>query len=279
MSYIHRIHTYRISLPPPRDSIRSARHYSFVTVELVRTPSSATSTFFIMPPIRHLVFFKFAASSTVEQRQAVVDGLNKLPTVLPNILYFQLFPLATNLYPDHHTLNAGFTLMIDSIFADAHALSLYVPSDAHQNVIRDHIQPIRTDNLAVDYPLPDSFDITPFKQLQSAPATRHIMLYKLKPEAANKASDINAQFKKVQDDVPAVVSSISGTQATEPLYTGYAERHKGYVNVLELVAKDAAGLQQYHAHKDHDSIKEFCKPLVEELFQFDYAVADAGKAQ
>ena len=233
-----------------------------------------------MPLLRHLVFFKFSPSSTLEQRQIVVDRLKHLPSVLPDILYFELFPLATNLYPGHHTLNAGHTLMIDSIFKDAHALSIYAPSDAHQSVVREYITPIREDNLVVDYALPDSFDLAAFKQLQQPPHTRHIVLYKLKPEADSAQADsVNAQFKRVQDDVPAVVSSITGTQPTEPWFSGYPTRHKEYRNVLELVAKDEAGLQQYHEHKDHDKIKEHCKPLVDDLIQFDYSMADAGKAK
>ena len=232
-----------------------------------------------MPLYRHLVFFKFIASSTVEQRQAVVDNLKRLPTLIPNILYFELFPLATSLYSGHHTLNAGYTLLIDSIFASVEALANYAPADAHQSVIRTYIAPIRDDNMVVDYPLPESFDLAAFKQQQQPPHVRHIVLYRLKAEAATEADGINAQFKRVQADVPAVISSISGTQPSEPPFSGYAERHKGFLNVLELVANDAAGLQQYHQHKDHDRIKEHCKPLVDELIQFDYAVADAGNAQ
>ena len=239
-------------------------------------PSSDLSplTVPIMPPFRHLVFFKFMASSKPEQRQAVIDGLRRLPSVLPNILYYELFPLATNAYPGHHTLNQGYTLLIDSIFASADALSVYGPSDAHQSVVRELIAPIREDNLIVDYPLPDSFDVAAFKQLQTAPHARHIVLYRLKADAAGQADGINAQFKRVQDDVPAVISSIAGTQPSEPVYSGWPDRSKGFVNVLELVANDAAGLQQYHQHKDHDKVKEHCKPLVDDLIQYDYLMAD-----
>jgi len=231
-----------------------------------------------MPAIRHLVFFHFKASSTAEQRQAVVDGLKQLPSVIPNILYFELFPLATNLYPGHHTLNNGFTLLIDSVFANVDALAVYQPHDSHQSVIRDRIAPIREgDSLVVDYPLPDTFDIATFKQLQTQPHARHIILYRLKANAT--AQTINALFKTVQNDVPAVINSIAGTQPDQTLFDGWADRSKGLVNVLELVADSASGLQQYHQHKDHDKIKEECKSLVDELFQYDYLVADAGKQQ
>ena len=232
-----------------------------------------------MPAIRHLIFFRFAASSTTEQRQAVIDNLNRLPSVIPNILYYELFPLATNLYPGHHTLNGGYTLLIDSIFASAEALAVYSPHDAHQSCIREYITPIREDTLAIDYPLPASFDIAAFKQLQTQPHARHIVLYRLKQQAEGDVGSINAMFKKVQDDVPAVISSIVGTVPSEPLHEGYQARNKGLVNVLELVARDTAGLQQYHQHADHDKIKAHCTPLVDELVQYDYVVADAGKAK
>ena len=232
-----------------------------------------------MSLIRHLVFFKFSASSTAAQRQSCIDHLKRLPSVLPDILYYELFPLATNLYPKHHTLNAGYTLMIDSIFKDAKALGVYGPSDAHQSVVKTVIAPIREDNMVIDYPVPSGFDVEAFKQQQTAPAVRHVIAYKLKAGAsASDAAGINAQFKRVQDDVPAVLSTLAGTQPAEPLFEDYPARHKDHTNVLELLAKDAAGLQQYHEHGDHDAIKEHCKPLVDGMFQFDYAVADANEA-
>jgi len=230
-----------------------------------------------MPAIRHLVFFNFKSSSTAEQRQAVVDALKQLPTIIPNILYFELFPLATTLYPGHHTLNNGFTLLIDSVFASVDALAFYQPHDAHQTIIREKIAPIRDENIVVDYPLPDTFDIAAFKQLQTQPHARHIILYRLKANATPQT--INALFKAVQDDVPAVINSMAGTQAEKALFEGWGDRSKGLVNVLELVADSASGLQQYHQHKDHDKIKEECKPLVDGLMQFDYLVSDAGKQQ
>ena len=224
-----------------------------------------------MPPLRHLVLFKFLASSTAEQQKAVSTALSELPSIIPNILYYRVFRLAHNLFPGHSTHSGGYSMLIDSIFADAAALSVYAPHPAHQGVIAKYIAPIREDNLVVDYVLSERFNIDAWKQLQRAPHIRHLLLVKAKadvPEAEMRSGV--ATMEGLQVSVPGVLSTVSGQQRLSDMYAGYADRSQGVVDVVEIVLQDAQALQTYTSHPEHVAVQKEFGPKLERIITFDY---------
>jgi hypothetical protein len=223
-----------------------------------------------MPPLRHLVFFKFLASSTPEQQLAVKNALSELPSIIPNILFYKVYPLAHNLYPNHSPLNRGYTLLIDSIFTDQSALSVYAPHPAHQGVISKFIAPIRDDNLVIDYELPDRFNLDAFKQLQSPPHIRHLVLYKPKDEVKDEVATINQELEQLQVSIPTILSTSTGQQRTAQMYDGYNDRSKGIHNVVDMVMKDGQGLGVYIDHADHHKFVKKRGKQLEVLMTFDY---------
>ena len=223
-----------------------------------------------MPPLRHLVFFKFLASSTPEQQEAVARALFELPSVIPNILSFKIFRPAVDLFPGHSVTGPPYAMLIDSIFASADALSVYAPHPAHQGVINRYIAPIREDTFVVDYLLSDRFNVDAWQQLQRPPHIRHFVMYSIKPEHAGQEATINKELEQLQTVLPSILSTQSGQQRLADLYPGYGDRSKGIVNVIELLFKDREGRQEYNTHQAH---KDFIKknlPLAGEVVTFDY---------
>jgi hypothetical protein len=223
-----------------------------------------------MPPLRHLVFFKFFASSTAEQQNAVRTALNELPSVIPNILYYNVFSHARDLHPGYVSKSKGYTMVIDSIFADAKALSVYGPHPAHQGVIAKYINPIREDNLVVDFTLPETFNVDAWAQLQRPPHVRHLVMFRMKDEFKGESRTVSGSLEQLQATIPVILSTLSGEQRLSELYDGYNDRSKGIVNVADLVLKDGAALDAYDHHPDHDKFVKDNIHKLDEILTFDY---------
>jgi len=223
-----------------------------------------------MPPIRHLVFFKFLSSSTAAQQQSVSTELSKLPSIIPHILYYKVYPIARDLYAGYPPLNAGYTLMIDSIFADAAALSVYAPHPAHQGVIREFIAPIREDTLAVDYALSESFDVAAWKQLLRPPHLRHIGVLKMKEEFKEEGATIRRELVDLQSSIPVLVSGLEGEQRLSDMYEGYQDRSQGFHHSAELVIKDKQSLKEFTQHPAHKAFNEKHLHKIDRFLAFDY---------
>jgi hypothetical protein len=223
-----------------------------------------------MPPIRHLVFFKFLASSTAAQQQRVSTELCKLPSVIPNILFYQVYPIFRSIQPGHPDLSGGYSMVIDSIFADAAALSVYAPHPAHQGVISQFIAPIREDNLVVDFALSERFNVDAWKQLQVPPHLRHFVVVKVKEEYKEEGAAIRRELAELQSSIPVLLSGVDGEQRQEDLYQGYNDRSKGFVHAVEFAIKDKEGLKEYLDHPAHIAFSKKNLPKLDSAVVFDY---------
>ena len=227
-----------------------------------------------MPPLRHLVFFQFLASSTAEQQQAVARALSELPSVIPDILYFKVVPAAPQLYPTHKQLNPGYSLLIDSIFASAHALSVYAPHPAHQGVISKYISPIRSDTFVIDFQLSERFNLDAWKQMQRRPHVRHLVMYKAKAEHSGEEEAMSKELEQLQVPIPGILSTLSGQQRLADLYDGYGDRSKGIVNVVDLLFKDQQAMETYDTHPAHVEFVHKNLPKWDAVVTFDYECAE-----
>lgn len=232
-----------------------------------------------MPPLRHLVFFKLSAAATPAKVASMRQALLALPSQIPGTLYYNVFhhyePLIPSTYP---AANKGYSLVIDSIFDGQAALAAYAPHPAHQAAVNDHIAPIREDNLVIDYELPASFNIDAFKQLQSSyDHLRHFIILKAKKEVDQTAwTTIIKQIEQIETEIPTIINTSSGAQDTASMYQGYADRSKGFKEVVEMVMKPPSSLEQYLFHPKHDAVVQGLKPLSDDIFIFDYVCGGTG---
>jgi hypothetical protein len=94
--------------------------------------------------VEHIVLIKWKPEASAEAIEAALEGLRGLKSALPVILDLSV---GEN-YTDR---SQGFTHGLVVRFADRAGLDVYGPSEAHQNVVKNLILPIRSDILAVDY--------------------------------------------------------------------------------------------------------------------------------
>jgi len=173
----------------------------------------------------------------------------------------------------YQSANKGYSLVIDSIFKDQQALADYAPHPAHQNAIKDYILPIREDNIVLDYELPHTFNIDAFKQYQaSADHLRHFIILKAKDTIADTIewAAVLKQTISLELDIPSIINIMTGAQDTSSMYSGYADRSKGFKDVIEMVMKPPGSLEQYLWHPKHEQVVAALKPLKEDVFVFDY---------
>jgi len=219
-----------------------------------------------MPPLRHLVLFKLSSAATAERVTAMKNALMTLPTLIPNILYYQVVPHLS--HPP--ASNQGYSLMIDSIFADIPALAHYAPHQAHQDVIKNYIMPIREDTLCVDYELPESFNIDAFQQLQHQPHVRHIRVMKPKTSSINAFNTAQSSLSQLEIKVPGILSVMHGAQPVTSLYPGYVDRSQGLLNVIEFVLKDKTALSTCLSHADYQRVTKDLETHLDNAVTFDY---------
>jgi len=75
--------------------------------------------------------------------------------------------------------------------------------------------------------------------------------------------------------VPTVIHVSTGAQETGSMYQGYADRSKGFKEVIEMVMKPPASLETYLHHPAHVEVVKELHIVTEDIFTFDY-VAGAG---
>lgn len=94
--------------------------------------------------VEHIVLFKWNEDASPQAIEAAIEGLRGLKALLPEILDLSAGENYTN-------RSQGFTHGLVVRFADKAGLDSYGPSEAHQSVVKNLINPIRSDVLAVDY--------------------------------------------------------------------------------------------------------------------------------
>lgn len=94
--------------------------------------------------VEHIVLFKWREGAAPEAIEAALRELRALEGKIEGIL--DLFCGA-----DFSGRSHGFTHALTVRFTDRAALDAYGPHPAHQHVVQQFINPIRTDVLAFDY--------------------------------------------------------------------------------------------------------------------------------
>lgn len=95
---------------------------------------------------RHVVLFSWKDDVSDGRRRAVMEGLAKLPTEIPEVRAFQ-FGEDAGLGPDN------FDLAVVADFDDAEAYRRYAAHPAHTQLVADVIRPVVTQRAAVQYVL------------------------------------------------------------------------------------------------------------------------------
>jgi quinol monooxygenase YgiN len=79
--------------------------------------------------IKHIVLFKYKADSTPAQQKAMVDGLEALPGLIPEIKRFDLVPTV------HGRPARFYHVALISEFESVAALDAYIANEHHQRVV------------------------------------------------------------------------------------------------------------------------------------------------
>jgi len=109
-----------------------------------------------MPPLRHILFFKFKADASLTTIETIRKGFYALPKVIPNITFLSFMKNDPNCVPPNSVdRTQGYSWVLDITFVNKEALAVYVPHPEHQKVV-SMISEIRESVVAMDYELPDA---------------------------------------------------------------------------------------------------------------------------
>lgn len=99
---------------------------------------------------------------------------------------------------------------------------------------------------------------------------RHILLLRFK-------DDVNPeQIDEVGKHFTAIPSKIDGVVSTEwGPYDSSEHKNRGFTHAVLMNFADEAGRQNYLPHPEHDILRAFFKPLVQDIIVFDYIVPDS----
>lgn len=96
--------------------------------------------------LRHCVMFRWVDGTTEAQKQAVRDGLAKLPGEIPEISSYS--------FGDDLGLRSGsYDFAVVGEFEDVAAFRAYSDHPVHQAVIADSIRPILAERAVIQYEL------------------------------------------------------------------------------------------------------------------------------
>jgi hypothetical protein len=93
---------------------------------------------------RHVVMIRWTDGATEEQKQAVRDGLTRLPEDIPEIRSYR-FGDDAGLTPDN------FDIVVVADFDSQYDYLVYRDHPVHQKLIDDHIRPITAARAAVQH--------------------------------------------------------------------------------------------------------------------------------
>jgi hypothetical protein len=93
---------------------------------------------------RHVALFRFDPDHTADQVARMTEGLEQLPSAIPEIRGYQCGP---NIGPSNE--NWHYAVVAD--FDDAAGHQRYVADEFHQQIIAERIRPILADRAAVQY--------------------------------------------------------------------------------------------------------------------------------
>jgi hypothetical protein len=96
--------------------------------------------------IEHIVLLKLKEGVTEKQTQELMDGLNRLKDVVPEML-----DVSGGYNDSPEGKNAGFTYGFVVRFGDSAARDGYLPHPEHQKLAKTLVRPIADDVLVFDY--------------------------------------------------------------------------------------------------------------------------------
>jgi len=94
--------------------------------------------------MRHVVLLRLSESATESDRQAIVDGLESLPAIIPEIRSYSVGF-------DAGISSGNFDLAIIGEFDDEAGYKAYATQADHVAVIETYIKPFLTERSAVQY--------------------------------------------------------------------------------------------------------------------------------
>lgn len=97
--------------------------------------------------LRHVVLFRWSDASTSEQRAAAIDGLRRLPSVVPSIR-------AYSVGPDAGLADGNWDLAVTGDFDDTDGWRAYLDHPEHVDVADTHLRPFLAARAAVQMELP-----------------------------------------------------------------------------------------------------------------------------
>ncbi|MBD3184726.1 Dabb family protein [Candidatus Poribacteria bacterium] len=96
--------------------------------------------------IEHIVLLKLKKDTTKDQINDMMDGLEKLKSIIPGILQVSG---GYNNSPENK--NSGFDFAFIVRFKDTASRDIYVPHPGHQKLAQNLVRPIVEDVLVFDY--------------------------------------------------------------------------------------------------------------------------------
>ncbi len=93
---------------------------------------------------RHVVMFRYADGTTAAQREAVLDGLARLPGQVPEIRNYHFGE-------DAGLVEGNFDLVVVAEFDDVAGYSAYAANPDHLAFIAERIRPVVAQRVAVQF--------------------------------------------------------------------------------------------------------------------------------
>ena len=222
-----------------------------------------------MTPLRHLAFLRFHSTVTDKQVRDATTAMAALPSLIPGILHFKLYPLSSRAtLTDSH----GFTLMVDTIFPSLPVLTAFMTHPAHHTVLKD-MQPLVADRLLFDYyPKPrEGFTMHEYNRLQVPPYCRRVVLYRVKEQGQEEI--VGRRFYELHDQqaIPSLLRTVVGKQAEAgEMSEGWVARSQGLDNIVEWVMTDGQGVQQFLEHPAYQRVVKANSAQLSDTLTFDY---------
>ncbi|MDC4168401.1 MULTISPECIES: Dabb family protein [Vibrionaceae] len=96
---------------------------------------------------------------------------------------------------------------------------------------------------------------------------KRIIMLKFKVDAEQQAiSDILSKMESLPSKIDGITSVDSGVdQSPEGM-------NKGFTHIVQLTFENKDARDSYLPHPDHESIKQICMPILEDMLVFDCAV-------
>ena len=96
--------------------------------------------------LRHVALFRWADGTTAEQRQAVVQGLARLPSLIPELLDYRFGD-------DAGLVEGNWDFAVVADFDDVDGWRAYREHPEHRRVLSEHIARVAAERAAVQYRL------------------------------------------------------------------------------------------------------------------------------